>query len=66
MGERDRNEWLALVTLGSGVYAAARRSRWAWWVARQIVVERAIRRETGQNQELAEALARDESGDYSE
>ena len=30
------------------------------------VVELAIRRGTGQDPELAEALARDEAGDYSE
>ena len=65
-GAKDRNERLALVTLGSGVYAAAR-SVSLGAVGRKVdVVERAIRRGTGQDPELAEALARDESGDYSE
>ena len=57
---------LALVTLGAGVYAAAR-SVLLGAVGRKVdVVERAIRRGTGQDPDLAEALARDESGDYSE
>ena len=57
---------LGLVTLGAGVYIAA----WSvslGAVGRKVdVVERAIRRGTGQDPELAEALARDESGDYRE
>ena len=57
---------LALVTLGVGVYVAAR-SMSLGAVGRKVeVVERAIRRGTGQDPELAEALARDESGDYRE
>ena len=54
------------MTFAAGVYVAAR------WVSlgavgRKVdVVERAIRRGTGQEPELAEALARDEAGDYSE
>ena len=57
---------LALVTLGVGVYIAAR-SVSLGAVGRKVdVVEQAIRRGTGQNPELAEALARDESGDYRE
>ena len=48
------------------VYAVAR-SFSLGAVGRKVdVVERAIRRGTGQDPELAEALARDESGDYSE
>ena len=47
------------------VYIAAR-SVSLGAVGRKVdVVERAIRRGTGQDPELAEALARDESGDYS-
>ena len=57
---------LALVTLGVGVYVAAR-SVSLGAVGRKVdVVERAIRRGTGQDPELAEALARDESGEHSE
>ena len=57
---------LALVTLGVGVYVAAR-SMLLGVVGRKVdVVERAIRRGTGQDPELAEALARDEAGDYRE
>ena len=57
---------LALVTLGAGVYIAAR-SMSLGAVGRKVdVVERAIRRGTGQDPELAEALARDEAGDYRE
>ena len=57
---------VALVTLGLGVYAAAR-SVSLGAVGRKVdVVERAIRRGTGQDPELTEALARDEAGDYSE
>ena len=57
---------LALMTLGVGVYVAAR-SVSLGAVGRKVdVVERAIRRGTGQDPELAEALARDEAGDYSE
>ncbi len=56
---------LALVTLGASVYVAAR-SMSLGAVGRKVdVVERTIRRGTGQDPELAEALARDESGDYS-
>ena len=57
---------VALVTVAAGVYAVAR-SFSLGAVGRKVdVVERAIRRGTGQDPELAEALARDESGDYSE
>ena len=57
---------LALVTVAAGVYVAAR-SVSLGAVGRKVdVVERAIRRGTGQDSELAEALARDEAGDYSE
>ena len=57
---------LALVTFGAGAYAAAR-SVLLGAVGRKVdVVEQAIRRGTGQDPDLAEALARDESGDYSE
>ena len=56
--------WLVLVTLGAGVYAAAR-SFSLGAVGRKVdVVEWAIRRGIGQDPELAEALARDESRDY--
>ena len=57
---------LGLMTFGVGVYVAAR-SVSLGAVGRKVdVVERAIRRGTGQDPELAEALARDASGDYSE
>ena len=57
---------LALATLAAGVYMAAR-SVSLGAVGRKVdVVERAIRRGTGQDPELAEALARDEAGDYRE
>ena len=57
---------LALLTVAAGVYAAAR-SVSLGAVGRKVdVVERAIRRGTGQDPELAEALARDEAGDYRE
>ena len=57
---------VALVTVAAGVYIAAR-SVSLGAVGRKVdVVERAIRRGTGQDPELAEALARDESGDYRE
>ena len=57
---------VGLVTFGSGVYIAAR-SVSLGAVGRKVdVVERAIRRGTGQDPALTEALARDESGDYSE
>ena len=57
---------LALATLATGVYMAAR-SVSLGAVGRKVdVVERAIRRGTGQDPELADALARDASGDYSE
>ena len=57
---------LALVTLGVGVYVAARSVLLGAVGPKVDVVERAIRRGTGQDLELAEALARDESGEYSE
>ena len=57
---------LAVMTFAAGVYCAAR-SVSLGAVGRKVdVVERAIRRGTGQDPELAEALARDEAGDYSE
>ena len=57
---------LAVMTFAAGVYGAAR-SVSLGAVGRKVdVVERAIRRGTGQDPALAEALARDESGDYSE
>ena len=57
---------LALVTVAAGLYVAAR-SVSLGAVGRKVdVVEREIRRGTGQDPELAEALARDEAGDYSE
>ena len=57
---------VGLVTFGACVYIAAR-SVSLGAVGRKVdVVERAIRRGTGQDPALAEALARDESGDYSE
>ena len=57
---------LAVMTFAAGVYVVAR-SVSLGAVGRKVdVVERAIRRGTGQDPELAAALARDESGDYSE
>ena len=54
------------MTLGAGVYAAPRAAS-VGAVGRTVeVVERAIRRGTGQDPGLTEALARDESGDDSE
>ena len=57
---------LGLVTLGAGVYIAARSMSLGAVGHKVDVVERAIRRGAGQDPELAEALARDEAGDYSE
>ena len=57
---------IALVTVAAGVYAVARAFSLGAVGRKVDVVERAIRRGTGQDPELAEALARDESGDYSE
>ena len=55
---------VALVTIGAGVYIAAR-SLSLGAVGRKVdVVERAIRRGTGQDPELADALARDAAGNY--
>ena len=57
---------LVLVTSASGFYVAAR-SLSLGAVGRKVdVVERAIRRGTGQDPELTERLAQDASGDYSE
>ena len=57
---------LAVVTVAAGVYIAAR-SVSLGAVGRKVdVVERAIRRGTGQDPELTAALARDEAGDYRE
>ena len=57
---------LAVMTFAAGVYVAAR-SVSLGAVGRKVdVVERAIRRGTGQDPELAAALARDEAGEYSE
>ena len=56
---------LALAAFGTGVYAAAR-AVGLGAVGRKVdVVERAIRRGDGEDTALAEALARDEAGDYS-
>ena len=56
---------LALATLGTGVYVAAR-AVGLGSVGRKVdVVERTIRRGAGQDPALAEALARDDAGDYS-
>ena len=56
---------LALASFGTGVYAAAR-AIGLGAVGRKVdVVERAIRRGDGQDPALAEALARDEAGEYS-
>ena len=57
---------VALVTVAVAVYAVARAFSLGAVGRKVDVVERAIRRGTGQDPELAEALARDESGDYSE
>ena len=57
---------LVLVSCASAFYLAAR-SLSLGAVGRKVdVVERAIRRGTGHDPELADALARDASGDYSE
>ena len=56
---------VALLSVGTGVYAAAR-VLGLGAVGRKVdVVERAMRRGAGQDAALAEALARDEAGDYS-
>ena len=57
---------LVLVTSASGFYVAARALSLGAVGRKVDVVERAIRRGTGQDPELADALARDASGDYSE
>ena len=56
---------LALASFGTGVYAAARVIGLGAVGRKVDVVERAIRRGDGQDPALAEALARDESGEYS-
>lgn len=56
---------LALASFGTGVYAAARVIGLGAVGRKVDVVERAIRRGGGQDAALAEALARDEAGDYS-
>ncbi len=56
---------LALAVFGTGVYAAARVIGLGTVGRKVNVVERAIRRGAGQDSALAEALARDEAGDYS-
>ena len=56
---------MALAAFGTAVYAAAR-AFGLGAVGRKVdVVERAIRRGAGEDPALAEALARDEAGDYS-
>ena len=55
----------ALATFAAGAYAAARVIGLGAVGRKVDVVERAIRRGAGQEAELAEALARDEAGDYS-
>ena len=57
---------LGLVTLAAGVYVAARAVSLGAVGRKVDVVERAIRRGTGQDPELTEALARDEAGNYRE
>lgn len=55
---------VAVATVAGGVYVAARAVSLGA-VGRKVgVVERTIRRGGGEEPELAEALARDESGDY--
>ena len=54
------------MTVTAGVYIGARSVSLGAVVRKVDVVERAIRRGTGQDLELAEALARDASGNYSE
>ena len=56
---------MALAAFGAGVYAAARVAGLGAVGRKVDVVERAIRRGDGQERELAEALARDEAGEYS-
>lgn len=54
----------AVLSLGVGVYVAARAVTLGT-VGRKVgVVERSIRRGASEETELAEALARDEAGDY--
>ena len=55
---------LILVTFALVVYATARAVSLGSVGRKLNVVERAIRRGSGQDPELARALARDESGDY--
>ena len=57
---------VALVTVGAGVYIAARALSLGAVGRKVDVVERAIRRGTGQDPELADALARDAAGNYKE
>ena len=56
---------MALAAFGAGVYVAARVIGLGAVGRKVDVVERAIRRGAGQDAALAEALARDEAGDYS-
>ena len=56
---------MALAAFGTGVYVAARVIGLGAVGRKVDVVERAIRRGAGQDPALAEALARDEMGDYS-
>ncbi len=56
---------LALATFGTVVYVAARVIGLGAVGRKVDVVERAIRRGAGEDPALAEALARDEAGDYS-
>ena len=56
---------MALAAFGTGVYVAARVIGLGAVGRKVDVVERAIRRGAGQDADLAEALARDEAGDYS-
>ena len=54
------------MTVAAGVYIGARAVSLGAVGRKVDVVERAIRRGTGQDPELTEALARDEAGDYCE
>ena len=56
---------LALAAFGTGVYVAARVIGLGAVGRKVDVVERGIRRGAGQDPALAEALARDDAGDYS-
>ena len=56
---------MALATFGACVYLAARLLGLGAVGRKVDVVERAIRRGDGQDAALADALARDEAGDYS-